>query len=85
MDLKNITENVVAIAREVGEFIRNERVNFNYDKVEIKGLNDLVSYVDKTAEEKIVEKLKPLVNQAGFIVEENTISEKKEYNWIVNL
>ena len=29
MDLKNITENVVAIAREVGEFIRNERVNFN--------------------------------------------------------
>ena len=84
MDLKNITENVVAIAREVGEFIRNERVNFNYDKVEIKGLNDLVSYVDKTAEEKIVEKLKPLVNQAGFIVEENTISEKKEYNWIVD-
>ncbi len=84
MDLKNITENVVVIAREVGEFIRNERVNFNYDKVEIKGLNDLVSYVDKTAEEKIVEKLKPLVNQAGFIVEENTISEKKEFNWIVD-
>ncbi len=84
MDLKLITEKVVAIAQEVGEFIRHERINFNYNSVEIKGLNDLVSYVDKTSEKRIVEKLKELLSDVGFIVEENTISEKKEYNWIVD-
>jgi myo-inositol-1(or 4)-monophosphatase len=84
MDLKLITQKVVDIAQEVGVFIRTERQNFNYDTVEIKGLNDLVSYVDKTSEKLIVEKLKQLPIDAGFMVEENTISEKKEYNWIVD-
>jgi len=84
MDLKLITEKVVAIAQEVGEFIRYERVNFNYNSVEIKGLNDLVSYVDKTSEKRIVDKLSELLEDVGFIVEENTVSEKKDYNWIVD-
>lgn len=84
MDLKLITQKVVDIAQEVGVFIRTERQKFNYDTVEIKGLNDLVSYVDKTSEKLIVEKLKQLPIDAGFMVEENTISEKKEYNWIVD-
>jgi myo-inositol-1(or 4)-monophosphatase len=84
MDLKLITQKVVDIAQEVGVFIRSERIKFNYDNVEIKGLNDLVSYVDKTSEKLIVEKLIQLPIDAGFMVEENTISEKKEYNWIVD-
>ena len=84
MDLKLITQNVVDIAKEVGFFIRTERIKFNYDNVEIKGVNDLVSYVDKTSEKLIVEKLMQLPIDAGFMVEENTISEKKEYNWIVD-
>lgn len=84
MDLKQITEKVVDIAKEVSGFIKNERVNFNYNNVEVKGLNDLVSYVDKTSEKLIVEKLKLVLDNTGFIVEENTISEKKEYNWIVD-
>ncbi len=33
MDLKLITQNVVDIAKEVGFFIRNERIKFNYDNV----------------------------------------------------
>lgn len=84
MDLILITQNIVDIALEVGVFIRTERTKFNYNTVEIKGLNDLVSYVDKTSEKLIVEKLKQLPIDAGFMVEENTISEKKEYNWIVD-
>lgn len=84
MELKIITEQVMEIAKEVGLFIKNEREKFNYQSVEIKGLNDLVSYVDKTSEKLIVDQLKPLLNNVGFIVEENTVSEKKEYNWIVD-
>jgi myo-inositol-1(or 4)-monophosphatase len=85
MNLKQVTENVVEISKEVGDFIRLERKNFKYSDVEVKGLNDLVSYVDKTSEKLIVEKLHLILPEAGFIVEENTVSGRKEaYNWIVD-
>lgn len=83
-DLKNITEQVIALAKEVGEFIRTERRTFSYSNVEVKGLNDLVSYVDKTSEKLIVEKLSLIMPDAGFIVEENTKTGTKEFNWIVD-
>lgn len=84
MNLDIITKQVVACATEVGEFIRTERKSFSYHKVEIKGLNDLVSYVDKTSEKLLVEKLEVIFPTAGFIVEENTKTDRKEYNWIVD-
>jgi myo-inositol-1(or 4)-monophosphatase len=84
MDLKQITQDVIACAKIVGEFIRSERKTFSYANVEIKGLNDLVSYVDKTSEKLLVEKLSVIFPEAGFIVEENTKSEIKDYNWIVD-
>ena len=84
MDLHNITKQVVECAKLAGEFIRKERQTFSYNEVEIKGLNDLVSYVDKTSEKLLVEKLALIFPQAGFIVEENTKSDIKDYNWIVD-
>ncbi|MBA3665694.1 MAG: inositol monophosphatase [Bacteroidetes bacterium] len=82
--LQLLLAKVISTAKDTGNWIRAEREdNFTNDKVEIKGLNDLVSYVDKGAEQKIVNEL---INHfpAGFIVEENTRSEKLEYNWIVD-
>ena len=84
VDLNNILEKVIFLAKEVGDFIRHERETFSYNRVEIKGLNDLVSYVDKTSEKLIVEKLAIILPDAGFIVEEDTKSEIKNYNWIVD-
>lgn len=85
MELKELTENVTAIAREVGEFIRSEAETFTHDKIEYKGLNDLVSYVDKTAEQQLVKKLEELLPASGFITEEATISKTGEvYNWIID-
>jgi myo-inositol-1(or 4)-monophosphatase len=75
---------LIQIAKNAGAFIRNEGAKFSYEQVEIKGLNDLVSYVDKSAEQMIVNALAALLPEAGFIVEENTRTEKKEYNWIVD-
>lgn len=83
-ELNSILPNVIATAKKAGAFIRKEREIFSSDKVEIKGLNDLVSYVDKTSEAMIVKDLQTIFSQAGFIVEENTLTEKKEYNWIVD-
>src|SRR6478735_11673267 len=79
-----LLEQVIQTAKKAGIFIRQERANFDYDKVEIKGLNDLVSYVDKGAEKIITDDLAIIFPESGFIVEENTRNEKKEYNWIVD-
>jgi myo-inositol-1(or 4)-monophosphatase len=77
-------EKVKSIILEVGEFIKQERANFNQDKIEIKGLNDLVSYVDKTSENLLVEKLSHLLPESGFITEEEEREKKSIYNWIID-
>lgn len=83
--LQNITKQVTEVAKEAGDFIRQERKNFNADRIEFKGLNDLVSYVDKTAEQKIVASLEKILPEAGFITEEKTTTKVGErYNWIID-
>jgi myo-inositol-1(or 4)-monophosphatase len=79
-----VLEAVIAAAKKAGAFIRSEREHFRYERVEIKGLNDMVSYVDKKSEEMIVDDLKLIFPEAGFLVEENTATAQKEYNWIVD-
>jgi myo-inositol-1(or 4)-monophosphatase len=84
-DLEKICHEVTLLARETGTFIRNERMSFSIDSVERKGHNDLVSYVDKGAEEKIVNRLRELIPDAGFITEENTVARQDaEWQWIVD-
>ncbi len=84
MNPQSLLPGVTRIAAETAAFIRQEREAFTYDNVQVKGLNDLVSYVDKESEKKIVLGLEQLFPGSGFIVEENTRSEKKEFNWIVD-
>ncbi len=60
-------------------------MNFDPDAVEFKGLNDLVSYVDKTAERQLVRNLSKILPEAGFTTEEKTINRKgKVFNWIID-
>jgi len=85
MELENIINSVIDISKQAGSFIREQRKTFSADKIELKGLNDLVSYVDKTAEEIIVKALAELLPEAGFITEEKTINKTGErYNWIID-
>lgn len=87
MDLKSIESDVIELSRSVGQFIRTERENFDNSRVEEKGkFNNLVSYVDKESEKKIVAKLSKLIPSAGFITEEGTVEQSKsnEYNWIID-
>lgn len=84
-DLENICKSVIVLTREVGIFIMGEKGKVSGDRIEIKGLNDFVSYVDKTAEVKLVEGLSKLLPEAGFITEENTTTKKGEhYNWVID-
>lgn len=85
MNYELICNKVIAIVRLTGNFIRKEAMQFDAQKIEYKGLNDMVSYVDKTAEQKLVQNLEKLIPDAGFITEEKTISRVgKTYTWIID-
>lgn len=85
MNLENICQQVRELSKEVRTFIMGEFAKFDRSHVEYKGLNDMVSYVDKTAETMLVEKLSEIAPEAGFIAEEGS-GERKEgaWNWIVD-
>ena len=70
IDLKEICLSVTKLTSEVGKFILQERKNFKSSSIEKKGHNDLVSYVDRKAEEMLVAELKIILSEAGFITEE---------------
>lgn len=85
MELNELCQKVKDISREVGQYLLNERANFNEDKVEEKSFNNLVSYVDKTAEDKFIDFLRSLVPEAGFIAEESeNLKKADEWNWIID-
>ncbi|MDB5000738.1 MAG: inositol monophosphatase [Mucilaginibacter sp.] len=85
MKLSQIINQVIDVSKEAGQFIRQERKTFNPDRIEYKGLNDLVSYVDKTAEEKIVAGLELILPEAGFITEEKTRNKLGDrYSWVID-
>lgn len=86
MNLEGITKRLASSLKESGAFIRKEYENFSPDKIEKKGrYNNLVSYVDKQAEEMLVESLSEIFPEAGFVTEENTTSTgKKEFNWVID-
>jgi myo-inositol-1(or 4)-monophosphatase len=85
INFEKLCINTCTLAQEAGLFIMAERKTFTYDKVEEKTFNQLVSYVDKTAEEMLVLGLQKLLPQAGFITEESTVAiEEKEFMWIID-
>jgi myo-inositol-1(or 4)-monophosphatase len=85
MDLSSLTSDVISLTKEVGQFIRKESLVFDQRQVEYKGLHDMVSYVDKTAEIALVKGLRILLPEAGFVTEEKTASiAGEQYDWIID-
>jgi myo-inositol-1(or 4)-monophosphatase len=84
-ELAALTQEVIELTKSVGQFIREESLRFTPDKIEYKGLNDLVSYVDKTAEKQLVAGLLAILPEAGFVTEEKTNQTTAEtYHWIID-
>lgn len=86
MNLQNITSQVAVLARQTGEFVREAAAKFSTDSIEYKGLNDMVSYVDKETEIRLVEGLHKILPEAGFIAEEGTgkLTENQNLAWIID-
>lgn len=85
MDYRNLCFQVQEIARETGNFIREEGKKITAADIEFKSVTSLVTYVDKTAEAKIVQALKLLIPGAGFVAEEGTAdSNNEKYTWFID-
>ncbi|MBX2982286.1 MAG: inositol monophosphatase [Flavobacteriales bacterium] len=84
MELKQLTEQVTLLSKEIAAFIREESHRFTDASVESKSLNNLVSYVDKVAEQRFVDGLRMIVPEAGFIAEEGTGEQVEGLNWVID-
>lgn len=85
INFQTLCHQVCQLAKEVGNFIRNEQDKINAGIIEVKSSNSFVTYVDKTSEERLIAALSRLLPESGFIAEENTSSKiGKIYNWIID-
>ena len=85
INYQNITKEVTLLTQQVSQYIADQALTFSSEKIEHKGLNDLVSYVDKTAEMQLVKGLQVILPEAAFITEENTIAKQdNDLQWIVD-
>lgn len=86
LNLEHICTEVIKVAKLAAEFIVSEREVFTADKIEFKGHQNFVSYVDKKAEEIIIEKLKQILPQANIIAEEGHSKPHNvnELSWVID-
>jgi len=85
MNLEIICEQVSDVAKEAGEYLLQEINKIRFNDIKEKGTYDFVTYVDTSSEKFLINKLSGILPEAGFIAEENTVSEKDElYKWIID-
>ncbi|HAH24428.1 MAG TPA: inositol monophosphatase [Prolixibacteraceae bacterium] len=85
MNLEILCSQVQWLAREVGRFIYDERLKFTPEDIILKGKSDMVTYVDKTSEVRIVAALREMLPGSGFIAEEGTATSNGEkYRWVID-
>jgi myo-inositol-1(or 4)-monophosphatase len=85
MDYQEICNQVQRVAREAGGFIRGERNKIKAADIETKSNASFVTYVDKTAETMIVNALKKILPESGFVTEEGTAGNTgEEMVWIID-
>ena len=84
-DYTHLLEDILKEVRSTSRFIKSQVTEVSTTDIEEKELNSLVSYVDKEAEKQLVNGLGALIQNAGFITEEDTREKTiKEYTWIID-
>lgn len=84
-NIKSMCHEVVGITQITAEYIREQRKGFSMDMVELKGVHNFVSHVDKESERQLVAKLKTILPRAGFIAEEGTGEPiPNGLNWVID-
>ena len=85
IDYKHLCSQVCDISKQAGGYIRKESGAFSAKSIEVKGLHNFVTYVDKGAEKLIIDRLHEIFPQAGFIAEEGTNTVRGErFDWVID-
>jgi myo-inositol-1(or 4)-monophosphatase len=85
LNLEVLLADVEMAVSGVGYFIKTEYASFQRTAVELKGKNDLVSYVDRTAEDRLVKVLSLMLPSCGFINEEaGTLNSDRDFVWVID-
>ncbi len=85
MNPDNILRQTIEAVRPVGHYIRAQRGQLSEADITDKSRNNLVSFVDREAEKKLVRALREIVPSAGFLTEEKTITtEDRALRWVVD-
>ncbi len=75
----------IAITRQAGAFLQQELGKVQGQSIEEKSFNQLVSYVDRQAEEFLVSGLGRLLPDSTFLTEEATIAaQDSPWQWIID-
>ncbi len=84
-DLKSLTESVLQLVCEVGEYVRAERERIHSYNIEIKGRGDFVSHADREAEDRLRAGLQKLLPNSSVMGEEASPEERSGlWRWIVD-
>jgi len=84
LKLDKICKEVIELSNEVGAFILKEKNKFNPSDIQKKGFNDLVSYVDKTSEKRLVKALQKILPGSGIVGEEGGGNFNNKYTWVID-
>jgi myo-inositol-1(or 4)-monophosphatase len=84
MNLEKITEDVCELAAETGDFLKQEILRLKTTDIQVKGLHNYVTYVDKESERRIMARLSSLLPGSGFIAEESPSLQPDEYTWVID-
>lgn len=86
MNLEQLCRQTRLAVHDTAAFIEQETGKVPSGQIEEKFLNGLVSYVDKNAEQMLVERLSKLLPEAAFITEEETVEQSQgaDYQWIID-
>jgi myo-inositol-1(or 4)-monophosphatase len=85
MNWEKLTRDALPVVEQAAKFIRDEAGKVRPEQIEEKFLNGLVSYVDRGAEQLLVEGLSRLLPDATFLTEEEVIKqEESALQWIVD-
>jgi myo-inositol-1(or 4)-monophosphatase len=84
LQLNKICKQVIDLSEVTGKFIMREMDKFSPSDIKKKGFNDLVTYVDKNSEKRLIEGLQKILPGSGILAEESGETAKKEYTWVID-
>jgi len=85
LDLNRILAEAEPVVAKAGLYIQEMASKKKHLKIEEKFKNNLVSEVDRNAEQILVTGLKPIIKEAGFLTEEETVSQGEEHlKWVID-